>query len=684
MKRRFAALALTACLLAAAAPGAAAAPYRGYTYDQKGSEQAAPVLYAPQKEADGEKLTGLAMAGPSDLCIFENELYILDAGNSRLVIADPELSAAREQSFTDQTGRPMRLEQALGLYVCGRGIYVSDAGSLKVYRFDAQGRLLQIFAQPDSPLYDRSIPFKVTRMLADSAGNLYALVEGQYSGAVMFSALGEFLGFYGPNEVEMTLDMLLDQSWKQILSEEQQNAMSRFIPVAYTSFDIDSENFIYTCSQNAISQYTRVRRLNPSGKGLWDGRELLFGDDIPEEQWVPGLANTTQAADLDISGTGYLNVLDAARGRVFQYDANGVLLGVFGGKGQQLGTFQDPAAIESLGEAVYVLDRKNAAVTRFVCTEYGAALQNAMDLYNQGEYERAQPYWEQVLAMDGSSRLACLGMGKAMYAQGFTGDALRYLKASQDKEQYSQVFESYRLEFVRGHFTQLAAGAALALAALWMLARRRWFGLGRRMEPFARHLRVMTHPVEGVRILKEKGQLSARFAAVTVGGWLVLEIVAWFGTGFVFNSRDPDGFNLLFPVVGTVLAYGLWVLVNWAVSTLADGKGTAKELFCASAYALLPYLFGKATVLILSHLLTLQEGAFLVWIETAAFGWSVLILCSVLMTLHHYTLGKVCGSIALTLAGIVVVLFLLFMAVVLFEHVSNLFMIVYNELTLRR
>ena len=71
MKRRFAALALTACLLAAAAPGAAAAPYRGYTYDQKGSEQAAPVLYAPQKEADGEKLTGLAMAGPSDLCIFE-------------------------------------------------------------------------------------------------------------------------------------------------------------------------------------------------------------------------------------------------------------------------------------------------------------------------------------------------------------------------------------------------------------------------------------------------------------------------------------------------------------------------------------------------------------------------------------------------------------------------------------
>ena len=36
--------------------------------------------------------------------------------------------------------------------------------------------------------------------------------------------------------------------------------------------------------------------------------------------------------------------------------------------------------------------------------------------------------------MDGASRLACLGMGKALYAQGQTDSALRYLKASQDKK----------------------------------------------------------------------------------------------------------------------------------------------------------------------------------------------------------------------------------------------------------
>lgn len=684
MKRGLTALLLTACLLAGAAPGAAAEPYRGYTYDQTGAEQPAPVLYAPQKQAGGAELTGLAMQEPSDMCAFGGELYILDGGNSRLVVAEPALSGAREQFFYSGTGEPMQFGQALGLYVCGRGIYVSDAQALKVYRFDARGRLLQTFAQPDSPLYDRTIPFRVSRLLVDSAGNLYALVEGQYSGAVLFSAAGEFLGFYGPNEVEMTLDMLLDQSWKQILSEEQKNAMSRFIPVAYTSFDIDRENFIYTCSQNALSESTRVRRLNPSGKGLWDSRDLLFGDDIPQEQWVQGLANTTQLMDLDVQDDAFLNVLDAAKGRVFQYDENGVLLGVFGGKGQQTGVFQDPAAIESLDGAVYVLDRKTAAVTRFERTAYGAAVQTALGFYNQGEYEKAQPHWQQVLALDGANRLACLGLGKALYAQGDTAAALDYLKASRDRTQYSQVFENYRLHFVRGNFTLLAGCAVLALAALWLLRRRRWFGLAAAAQPVTRHLRVMVHPVDGLQALKEKGQLSPWFAVAAVGCWLALDVLSWFGTGFIFNPKDPEGFNLLFSVVGTVLAYCLWVLVNWAVSTLSQGKGTAKELFCASAYALLPYLFGKAMILILSHLLTQQEGAFLVWIQAAALGWSALLLCSLLMTLHHYTLGKVCGSVLLTLAGIAVVIFLLFMAVVLFEHVSNLFMIVYNELTLRR
>ncbi len=91
----------------------------------------------------------------------------------------------------------MQLQQPLGLYVraghlcvgCGRaeGLPVQRAGKAFADLYPA-----------GQPLYDSTIPFRVTRLLADSAGNLYALVEGQYSGAVLFSAAGEFLGFTAP------------------------------------------------------------------------------------------------------------------------------------------------------------------------------------------------------------------------------------------------------------------------------------------------------------------------------------------------------------------------------------------------------------------------------------------------------------------------------------------------------
>lgn len=686
MKRKLLALALSFALAFATAVSVSAAedPYVSYTYNADGSERAAPALYLPEKAVDGKQLTGQAMVNPGDLFLWQDTLYILDSGGSRLILTDPDLGCTGTLTFTDEAGTPMQFTEAAGLFVGEEGIYLSDAGALKVYRFDHTGRLEQTYTQPDSPLYDKSIAFRVTRLLADSAGNLYALVEGQFSGAVMFSASGEFLGFYGPNEVEMTLDMLLDQSWRQVLSEEQQSAMGRFIPVAYTSFDIDEENFIYTCSKSALSVSSRVRRLNPSGKGLWDGKELQFGDDIPTEQWVSGLGNTTQLVDLDIGPDGMLSVLDAARGRVFQYDGNGQLLGAFGGRGSQTGTFQDPAAIESAPGRLYVLDKAAGTVTLFKTTAYGSAVHSAVDLYNQGEYEAAIPYWQQVIAMDGGSELACLGMGKACYAQGDVAAAMEYLRASNNVEQYSQVFENYRLQLVRGGFTAFVIVLAVVLAALAVLKRLHWFGLGAKLEPLRRHFRVLVHPDEALYELRSRKQLSPWFAAAVVGVWFLLEVLSWFATGFIFQTRDPEEFNLLFPVVSTIVAYCLWVLVNWAVSTLSDGKGTAKELWCASAYALLPYLFGKAAVLVLSHLLTQQEGAFLVWIQGAAFVWAVIVLFGVLTTLHHYTLGKALGSVALTLTGIVIVIFLLFMAVVLFDHVSNLFMIVYNELTLRR
>ncbi len=654
-------------------------PYEGYTYDHNKTEQPAPAMYRPDKK--GSFGTVELPAALTDMYAYEGRLYVLNSAGSQVLILNEQLENLGSIGFQDQEGNLMAFQQAQGLFVCQGGIYISDMAGLCVYRFDLEGRFVARYEKPQSPAYDDAIPFAVSKVVVDKGGNVYALVDGLYAGAVMFAENGEFLGYYGPNEVEMTVEMLLDQSWKRFLTEEQKKAMSRFVPMAYTSFDIDEENFIYTCSRNAINENTRVRRLNPSGKGLWDGKKLFFGDHIPASQWVEGLSNESQIVDVNISENGVLSILDAARGRVFLYDENGSLLGVFGSKGSQLGAVEEATALESIGDHIYVMDKKSSDITRYTLTEYGEILYQALELYNSGEYEKAMPLWQKVLEKNSYCQLAYTGIGKALLKQGEFAEALKSFRLGQDREEYSQAFEEYRFLYMRENFTVIIL--ILLAVAIGLFLFGRWRKKHGRERSKTRHFAVLKAPVSTIEDFVYKKEWSVRFATLIIAAWFLLEILKYFGTGFAFNQNNPAKFNIFLPLMSTVVLYLLFVIVNWAVSTLSEGKGTLKMIYCSMSYVLLPYLITQTACLLLSHVFVLEEQAFMIFIELAGFAWSAIMLMMVLTTIHDYTLGKACGNLFLTLLGIVIVFFLLFMLVVLFEQVGNLFLTVYNEMTLR-
>lgn len=680
MKKIFCLLLLVAFPLIFSCPVLAQdVPYEGYTYDQYKNEQIAPALYRNDKQVSFG--TSEEPASLTDMYVWEGKLYVLDSAQSQVLVLDEKMQILEKKLFYDENKSRILFEQAKGLFVCEDGIYISDTTRLCVERFDWDGIRNMRYEKPQSPAYDDSISFAVTKIIVDSGKNVYALVDGLYSGAVMFSENGDFLGFYGPNEVEMTVEMLLDQSWKKLLTDEQKSAMNRFVPIAYTSFDIDEENFVYTCSRNAISESTRVRKLNPSGKGMWDGKKLLFGDYIPENQWVSGLSNVSQIIDIDIGSDGILKILDASRGRIFLYDTNGTLLGVFGGKGNQAGTFENPIALESLERYIYVLDEKSSRITRFSSTEYGDILNQALTLYNSGEYEKALPLWKQVIARDNYSKLAYTGTGKALLQQGNYKEALEHFRLGEDRESYSEAFEEYRFQYMRENFTVIATGVLLVMILL--LAVRKLKKDRKEAAKKTSHWAMLKAPVTTLQDLLYKKQLSAMVATIIVVSWFGLEIVKFFGTGFIFNPNSPADFNIFLPLMSTIILYVLFVVVNWAVSTLTDGKGTLRTIYCSTSYVLLPYLLTQAAVLVLSHVFVLEEQAFLTFILLTGYVWSGILLLIVLTTVHDYTIGKACGNLFLTLFGMLILVFLLFMAIVLFEHVANLFMTIYNELTLR-
>ena len=132
-----------------------------------------------------------------------------------------------------------------------------------------------------------------------------------------------------------------------------------------------------------------------------------------------------------------------------------------------------------------------------------------------------------------------------------------------------------------------------------------------------------------------------------------------------------------------LLIYLLFVIVNWSVSCLTDGRGTFKQIYCASAYVLLPYLLTQLLVLLLSQMFTLEEKPFLTMISLAGYVWSGALLLIVITRVHDFSIGKACVNLLLTAVGIGIVFFLLFLLVVLFEQVANLIITIFNELTLR-
>ena len=166
--------------------------------------------------------------------------------------------------------------------------------------------------------------------------------------------------------------------------------------------------------------------------------------------------------------------------------------------------------------------------------------------------------------------------------------------------------------------------------------------------------------------------------------WFAAEVLSAYSTDFKFNYRNLTEINILYTLGATIWLYLMFVVVNWAVTTLMDGKGKLREIFCATSYALIPYAAAKVFCVCLSHFVIMEEGAFLTVIEAFALLYSVFIFMAAMMTIHDYTLMKATFSVALSAAGIVFVLFLLVLFFGLLQQVTLFAQTIYMELQLRR
>ena len=496
-------------------------PYTGYNYDWWGDPVPSQNGYVVDQIYTGNDMGAGSLTEPSDMFFSDNnDLFIADTSykaegatdtmKGRIVVTDSDFnlkytvesldfSAVEEwYSLKESELKTGAVTQAdfnkftnpyftgpTGVYVdidVGKEtIYVADNANDRVVQFTvdeigsdehklAVGKVEMVFTRPKSNMYDSSITFNPDKVLVDAAKNVYICIKSITKGAVVFSKEGDFNGYFGANRVEATGEVLMNAFWKLIFNREQAKRMRRSVPVEISNFDIDEDNFIYTVTESKTVTTDVLKKLNSAGTNIFTNlgySDYTFGDALTK--YYRNKTYTSQITDVDIGENGVINLLDVATGRVFQYDDECQLLFIFGGIGQQKGTFTTPNAVESLGDKIYVLDGRKASVTVFKQTEFGAIVHNAITLFNRGKYEEARQPWEEAIRRDSNYWLAYIGLGNAYLNEGDYDTAMKYFYYN-SKSGYNDAFKSWRMNFIRDNFTLFAVIIIVLLIAIYVFS----------------------------------------------------------------------------------------------------------------------------------------------------------------------------------------------------------------------
>lgn len=443
----------------------AEANYNSYTYNEWRQSVAAPESYIATASKTGNMLGQGVLNQPQDMYMDAGgNLYIADTGNNRLVIVDKDLNLIKIISSVINNGKKEEITDPEGLYVNSDGTIYITQPSLSRVILVKDDKLISVIEKPVNNLIPKDFEFRPTKVSVDIYGRIYLLSKGCYTGLLQFDSNGNFMDYYGANKVEVTSTVLFQYMWKSLLSDEQRNSMTSILPIEYSNIDCSADGFVYTTTVGTSTPLSQVKKLNPLGNNTYykhGNNEINFGDY--ERSYNLAAVVDSSFIDIKVDSDGFIFGLDNTRGRVFERDQEGNLISVFGGLGNQLGTFSTPIAIEAYKGCIYVLDSLKNSVTLFQPTEYESLLRKATILYNDGLYQESADTWKQVLKRNNNNVMAYEGLGKALSQNGEYIESLKYLKDGGERYSYSRAFSKIRLQVIRNYSPYIMLGVIILI-----------------------------------------------------------------------------------------------------------------------------------------------------------------------------------------------------------------------------
>lgn len=671
MKKLRRIFAMLLCLVMMAGMTASAeTPYKTYTVDGYGYVLETQSAYNPL--AAITKVGETAFVSPMDMAIGKDgNLYIADAGAHVILIC------SRDGEQVGSIGEGV-LQTPTGVYVTEDGtVYAADKDAKKVFVFDAQGNVTAEYGKPDSPIYGNSMDFKPTKVVANKTGTMYIICEGNMNGIVQLSPVegGSFLGYFGTNYTSLSPFQMIQ---RVILTDAQRAQMLSNIPSTPTNLHIDDTGLIYTVTQG--DKDTSLKKLNIAGKNLLDSDPYYA--DLPAAV-TTGNYNNILVADSD--------------GYIYEYNEDGELLFMFGGRDdgrQRVGLCNKVEAIAvDEDDRIYLLDSDKKQIHIFEPTEFTNLLHESLYLFSKGQYTQSKEPLSKVLQMNSMFDYANQAMGHAYLQEENYEQALKYFRLAKSFEGYSDAFWEVRNIWIRNYLV----AAVLAIAAVIVLIRggkslyRKKYA-NRPTTQTGEHILLgqlryslyfMRHPMDGCYGVKKEGKNSWWCANILLGTFILISILEKYCSGFLVKTVREGRYDLITDIGKVLVIFIGLTACNYLVVTIHEGEGFFKDLYCAYAYCLTPYIVIKPFVILLSNVLTYNEVFLISFANIIVWTWVVILILLTLKEINNFTVGETAKALAITAFTVLILTLLVCIIYVLFSQVIDFVITVVREVVYR-
>lgn len=172
-------------------------------------------------------------------------------------------------------------------------------------------------------------------------------------------------------------------------------------------------------------------------------------------------------------------------------------------------------------------------------------------------------------------------------------------------------------------------------------------------------LYCITHPLDGFWDLTHEKRGTYAAANTILFLTLLIRVLKLRYTSFIFITVYWEGINIFLYIASIAFPLAMFVVGNWGLTTLFDGKGRLGQVYMASCYALTPYPLVQFPLMIFSNFVTVDEAEFYTVISVLSLVWAAMLFIAAMGQIHEFSAGKNMLFVVASLFAMLVIVFIL-------------------------